>query len=75
MSHRTARLSLASTLAAVAVAEWVADPAVVSEEDLALQAVVASLEATAVDPAWVAALRSSSPTYVYTCITLLRPKN
>lgn len=65
MSRRTARLSLASTLVAVAVAAWVADPVVVSEEDLALQAVAASLEDTVVDPAWVAAPKSSSPTYVH----------
>jgi hypothetical protein len=44
-------------------AAWEAHPAAVSVEDLALQAVVDSVEVSAVDPVlWVAALRSSSPT-------------
>lgn len=46
---------------AVAVA-WVAHPAATSVEDLALEAVEASAADTAVDLAWVAAPRSSSPT-------------
>ena len=45
-----------------AVVVWVAHPAATSVEDLALEAVAASAEDTAVDLAWVAAPRSSSPT-------------
>ena len=44
------------------VVAWVAHPAATSVEDLALEAVAASAAVTAVDPAWVAAPRSSSPT-------------
>lgn len=44
------------------VVAWVAHPAATSVEDLALEAVEASAADTAVDLAWVAAPRSSSPT-------------
>ena len=60
-SYRIAKLSPASVVLAVVVA-WVAHPAATSVEDLALEAVEASAADTAVDLAWVAAPRSSSPT-------------
>jgi hypothetical protein len=62
--HRIVRWSLASVLAVLDVAAWVAHPVAASEAHLALQAVVASVEGTAEDPAWAAARRSSCPTYV-----------
>jgi RNA recognition motif-containing protein len=73
-SHRTARLSRASTEAEVPAVAWV-DHAEASEDLVSLPVAVSAEDSADLACSRVAARRSSSPTYVHTCITHSRPKN